>query len=390
MLERNTLPPQPGVAGAAAALARKSAYGANGGRGAAGGGFTQTLQTVQSGRSVTVDAGDTLIGMVRDVAKTKGQTLNGAQEFQLAQRLAQANGIGNANRIYTGQKIDLSALEPTLAALGTAGAGRGLPATTINLALTPVKPNLTAAAVLQNTVRMQTPAQMAMNRNAEVTMPRPVHSTVPASFDPSASLAHPVLVKTLDRAVAKGFIPPAEKEAVYDKILDMSQNHGFAPDDFARMTLMESDGMNPRASNQRCHGIIQFCDGPARGAASAGYAANPKAILDLSVHTQLSLVDKYFDDVGLKTQGPAGLEDLYLSVLNPASRAENKLNAPLNIPGPQARSLHVGSDSSAPITRQSIRQGLVQNAAARLGQMLPPSLRQQAQRAQQYVEDSLP
>ena len=390
MLERNTLPPQPGVSGAAAAFARKSAYGANGGRGAAGGGFTQTLQTVQSGRSVTVDAGDTLIGMVRDVAKTKGQTLNGAQEFQLAQRLAQANGIGNANRIYTGQKIDMSVLEPTLAALGTAGAGRGLPATVIHLAPAPANSNATAAAVLQNTVRMQTPAQMAMNRNAEVTMPRPVHSTVPASFDPSASLAHPVLVKTLDRAVAKGFIPPAEKEAVYDKILDMSQNHGFAPDDFARMTLMESDGMNPRASNQRCHGIIQFCDGPARGAASAGYAANPKAIQDLSVHTQLSLVDKYFDDVGLKTQGPAGLEDLYLSVLNPASRAENKLNAPLNIPGPQARSLHVGSDSSAPITRQSIRQGLVQNAAARLGQMLPPSLRQQAQRAQQYVEDSLP
>ncbi len=390
MLERNTLPPQPGLAGAAVALAHKSAYGANGGRGAAGGGFTQTLQTVQSGRSVTVDAGDTLIGMVRDVAKTKGQTLNGAQEFQLAQRLAQANGIGNANRIYTGQKIDMSVLEPTLAALGTAGAGRGLPATVIHLAPAPANSNATAAAVLQNTVRMQTPAQMAMNRNAEVTMPRPVHSTVPASFDPSASLAHPVLVKTLDRAVAKGFIPPAEKEAVYDKILDMSQNHGFAPDDFARMTLMESDGMNPRASNQRCHGIIQFCDGPARGAASAGYAANPKAILDLSVHTQLSLVDKYFDDVGLKTQGPAGLEDLYLSVLNPASRAENKLNAPLNIPGPQARSLHVGSDSSAPITRQSIRQGLVQNAAARLGQMLPPSLRQQAQRAQQYVEDSLP
>ena len=390
MLERNTLPPQPGVSGAAAALARKPAYGANGGRGAAGGGFTQTLHSVQSGRSVTVDAGDTLIGMVRDVAKTKGQTLNSAQEFQLAQRLAQANGIGNANRIYTGQKIDMSVLEPTLAALGTAGAGRGLPATVIHLAPAPANSNATAAAVLQNTVRMQTPVQMAMSRNSEATVPRPVHSTVPASFDPSASLAHPVLVKTLDRAVAKGFIPPAEKAAVYDKILDMSQNHGFAPDDFARMTLMESDGMNPRASNQRCHGIIQFCDGPARGAASAGYAANPKAILDLSVHKQLSLVDKYFDDVGLKTQGPAGLEDLYLSVLNPASRAENKLNAPLNIPGPQARSLHVGSDSSAPITRQSIRQGLVQNAAARLGQMLPPSLRQQAQRAQQYVEDSLP
>jgi hypothetical protein len=206
----------------------------------------------------------------------------------------------------------------------------------------------------------------------------------------AAGVAHPVLQQTLDRAVAKGFIPAAEKTAVYDKILQMADNHRFSPDDFARMTLMESDGMNPRASNQRCHGIIQFCDGPARGAASAGYGANPKAILDLSVHKQLSLVDKYFDDVGLKSQGPAGLEDLYLSVLNPASRAQSQINAPLNIGGQQARALHVGSDTSAPITRHSIRQGLLQNAAARLGQMLPTGLRVQAQRAQQYVENNLP
>ena len=390
MLERNTLPPQSGLAGTAVAAPRRSAHGVHAGRETAGGGFSQTMQTVQGAHSVTVDAGDTLIGMVRDFAKTKGQTLNASQEFQLAQQVAQANRIGNANRIYTGQRIDLSSLEPTLAALGTAGPGRGLPATAIQMAPAAISPNATAAAVLQNTARMLTPAQMAMSRSSEVKMPRQVQSTIPASFAPSADTDHPVLVKTLDRAVAKGFIPPAEKVAVYDKILDMSKNHGFEPDDFARMTLMESDGMNPRASNQRCHGIIQFCDGPARGAASAGFANNPKAILNLSVHKQLSLVDKYFEDVGLKTQGPAGLEDLYLSVLNPASRAENQLNAPLNIPGPQARSLHVGSDSAAPITRLSIRQGLVQNAAARLGQMLPPSLRIQAQRAQQYVEDSLP
>ena len=392
MLERNTLTPQSGVSGTAATSARQPALGAKPGQGAPGARFTQTMQSVQSARSVTVDAGDTLIGMIRDVAKAKGQTLNSAQEFQLAQQVAQANGIGNANRIYTGQKIDLAVLEPSLAAMATAGAGRGLPATAVFTPITPVAPvaTATAAAVLQNTVRMQTPVQMSMNRNAEATMPRPVRGTMPVSFSPTDDTDHPVLLKTLDRAVAKGFIPSAEKAAVYDKILDMSKNHGFEPDDFARMTLMESDGMNPRASNQRCHGIIQFCDGPARGAASAGYAANPKAILNLSVHKQLSLVDKHFEDVGLKTQGPAGLEDLYLSVLNPASRAENQLNAPLNIPGPQARSLHVGSDSSAPITRQSIRQGLLQNAALRLGQMLPPALRQQAQRAQQYVEDSLP
>jgi len=390
MLERNTLPPQSGLAGTAAAAPRRSAHGVHAGRETAGGGFSQTMQTVQGAHSVTVDAGDTLIGMVRDFAKTKGQTLNASQEFQLAQQVAQANRIGNANRIYTGQRIDLSSLEPTLAALGTAGPGRGLPATAIQMAPVAISPNATAAAVLQNTARMLTPAQMTMSRSSELNMPRQAQSTIPASFAPAADTDHPVLVRTLDRAVAKGFIPPAEKVAVYDKILDMSKNHGFEPDDFARMTLMESDGMNPRASNQRCHGIIQFCDGPARGAASAGFANNPKAILNLSVHKQLSLVDKYFEDVGLKTQGPAGLEDLYLSVLNPASRAENQLNAPLNIPGPQARSLHVGSDSAAPITRLSIRQGLVQNAAARLGQMLPPSLRVQAQRAQQYVEDSLP
>lgn len=389
MLERNTPIPQPSVAGATAAATRRGAYGANAGRTAAMGGFSQTLQTVQSSHSATVDAGDTLIGMVRDVAKAKGQSLTAGQELQLAQRVAQANGIGDANRIYTGQKIDLAVLEPALASLATAGPGRGLPATAIHMPVARANPTATAAAVLQNTVRMQTPAQMAMVRNAAPPLGA-LGGAVPATFSPGTSSEHPVLLKTLDRAVAKGFIPATEKAAVYDKILDMSRNHGFAPDDFARMTLMESDGMNPRASNQRCHGIIQFCDGPSRGAASAGYAANPKAILDLSVHKQLSLVDKYFEDVGLKNQGPAGLEDLYLSVLNPASRAQSKANAPLNIPGPQARSLHEKSDTSAPITRQSIRQGLLQNAAARLGQMLPPSLRQQAQRAQQYVEDSLP
>ena len=392
MLAYNALNSQAGPGGVVPAAAGRPGPRVPAGQKAQGGGFSQTLQRVQGAASTTVDAGDTLIGMVRDLAKSKGQSLTPVQEFQFAQQVAQANGIENANRIYTGQKIDLSVVEPALAALGNAGAGRGPTLAPVQTASTPLASpaRATAAAVLQSTVRLQTPAQMAWSRNAQASVTRPVQGTVPATYSPGAGLDHPVLVKTLDRAVAKGFIPPAEKVAVYDKILDMAKNHGFAPDDFARMTLMESDGMNPRASNQRCHGIIQFCDGPARGAASAGYGANPKAILDLSVHKQLGLVDKYFEDVGLKNQGPAGLEDLYLSVLNPASRAENHPNAPLNIPGQQARSLHVGSDTSAPITRQSIRQGLLQNAAARLGQMLPLSLRQQAQRVQQYVEDSLP
>jgi hypothetical protein len=209
---------------------------------------------------------------------------------------------------------------------------------------------------------------------------------IPATVSAANVVQNPVLQKTLDRAVAKGFIPPQERAAVYDKILGLSKEHNFVPDDFARMTLMESDGMNPRASNQRCHGIIQFCDGPARGAATAGYAKNPKAILNLSVHSQLDLVDKYFDEVGLKNKGPAGLEDLYLSVLNPASRAENSATRPLNIPGAQARDLHVGGDTDNPITRQSIRFGLLQNAAARLREIIPSRMRSGAQGAVAYAE----
>ncbi len=293
----------------------------------------------------TVSNGDTLIGMVRQQAASQGVALSAAQEFKLAQQVAASNGIENANCIFPGQQISMGALMPGVQTSQRLQAPTGVPA-----------PTPIAAAV--------SPAVVA-----------------PASPTPEAS-AHPVLDKTLERAVAKGFIPAQEKTAVYDKILQLASTHRFNPDDFARMTLMESDGMNPRASNQRCHGIIQFCDGPARGAASAGYAANPRAILDLSVQKQLALVDKYFEEVGLKNQGSNGLEDLYLSVLRPASRSEGQGSQALNIPGPQSSFLHVGRDTSAPITRQSIRQGLLQNATERLGQLLAPGApRQQAQRS---------
>ena len=280
----------------------------------------------------TVSTGDTLIGMVRQQAVNQGVTLSPAQEFRIAQRVASDNGIADPNCIFPGQHIKLNLQPPELQA-----AQRLTPAT------------LASSAV---------PAAIAVTAVAGM-----------ASTDST----HPVLDKTLARAVAKGFIPVQEKEAVYDKILQLASTHRFNPDDFARMTLMESDGMNPRASNQRCHGIIQFCDGAARGAASAGYATNPRAILDLSVHKQLSLVDKYFEEVGLKNQGVNGLEDLYLSVLRPASRSEGPASAALNIPGLQSSYLHVGRDTSAPITRQSIRQGLLQNASERLGQMFTPT-----------------
>ena len=405
-------------AASAAAPVPASASGSGSGSGSASGvgsnakAFSQVLQQAQ-GKSaapaasaqqhrdaVTVATGDTLIGLVRDQAQARGVQLSSNQEMRLAQQLASANGIGNADLVYPGQNIALSSIHADLQGLQTASLLRADAA--VQSAAAPFKqsvaPRAPAVPAARATPVAPAAPVAAALRNAplgyDVRSPQfssAAQAVAKASTAiPVAGAPHPVLQQTLDRAVAKGFIPAAEKTAVYDKILQMADNHRFSPDDFARMTLMESDGMNPRASNQRCHGIIQFCDGPARGAASAGYGANPKAILDLSVHKQLSLVDKYFDDVGLKSQGPAGLEDLYLSVLNPASRAQSQINAPLNIGGQQARALHVGSDTSAPITRHSIRQGLLQNAAARLGQMLPTGLRVQAQRAQQYVENNLP
>jgi hypothetical protein len=408
--QANATAPLLPAAGAAAPVPA-SASGSASGVGGSAKAFSQVLQQAQ-GKSalpaaaqqhlgaVTVATGDTLIGLVRDQAQARGVQLSGNQEMRLAQQLASANGIGNADLVFPGQNIALSSIHADLQGLQATSLRR--PDAAVQSAAAPFKPAVAprAAAVPAARATPVAPAApvAAALRNAplgyDVRSPQftPAAQAVAkaSTASPAAGAPHPVLQQTLDRAVAKGFIPAAEKTAVYDKILQMADNHRFAPDDFARMTLMESDGMNPRASNQRCHGIIQFCDGPARGAASAGYGANPRAILDLSVHKQLSLVDKYFDDVGLKSQGPAGLEDLYLSVLNPASRAQSQANAPLNIGGQQARALHVGSDTSAPITRQSIRQGLLQNAATRLGQMLPPTLRVQAQRAQQYVENNLP
>jgi len=328
--------------------------------------FAQTLSLVQQTGADrpsalrTVSAGDTLIGLVRQQAAAQGIALKPSQEMRLAQDLAHDNGIQNPNLIHTGQKISFNLLQSALQSIQN----------------TPSAPVAAMAPVPATPSAPSVPESALSNVSAVKFAPTPQTSD------------HPVLTKTLDRAVAKGFIPPAEKEAVYDKILQLASTHKFKPDDFARMTLMESDGMNPRASNQRCHGIIQFCDGPARGAATAGYAANPRAILDLSVHKQLGLVDKYFEEVGLKNQGPAGLEDLYLSVLKPAARSETQAAASLNISGAQSNYLHVGRDTSAPITRQSIRQGLLQNAADRLGQIFAPAPRLQAMRASKYSDNA--
>jgi hypothetical protein len=99
-----------------------------------------------------------------------------------------------------------------------------------------------------------------------------------------------------------------------------------------------------------------------------GLKNNPRAILGMGLLQQLDLVDRYFSQAGLATQGQKlGLDDLYLTVLTPAARQETRPDAPLPIAGPQARLLHVGGDTRQPITRNSILAGLHSMTDALLG-----------------------
>jgi LysM repeat protein len=178
------------------------------------------------------------------------------------------------------------------------------------------------------------------------------------------------LQKTLERATSKGYIKPEELNEINTKIKVMAESFNFQPDDFAKVVLMESDGFNPRASNGSCHGIIQFCDGKDRGAASIGLSDQAEKILELSVIDQLDLVAQYFEDTELRSYGPASIDDLYLTVLSPAARFVANKNVPLPISGKQAKVLHVGGSVDAPITRSSIINGLSKHAWAKLSGFL--------------------
>jgi hypothetical protein len=310
--------------------------------------------------STEVKVGQTLSGIVRDQMASKGVTLSSNDALRLSQIVAKANNIQNPNLIHPGLRINLDSL---------------------NLSLAQAQASSTAVAA---SAAYQSGALALQSKSAA--LGATVHVQQVSRTDQGA---FPVLEKTLDRAVDKGFIPAQDKQAVMSKILQLSQQHRFSPDDFARLTLMESDGMNPKATNNRCHGIIQFCEGPDRGAASAGFGSNPKAILSHSVLQQLDLVDKYFDDTGLKNFGPAGLDDLYLTVLTPAARNETRPNVALSIPGPQAAYLHVNRDTRAPITRNSILAGLYQNASDRLGgDVMGQRNTPQANRISAYAEQA--
>ena len=336
--------------------------------------------------SVNVQAGQTLSGIVRDQMAARGVNISSSEALRLSQTVAQSNKLQNANLIYPGQKINLDSLNLTLAqnqmanrAVASSGANAN---TNMNGAFV-----ASASKALPNS---PTNINGGANINSGSNRQSAVNSTTQLQLLSRVDQGgNPVLEKTLNRAVDKGFIPAQDKQAVMNKIIQLSQQHRFAPDDFARLSLMESDGLNPKANNGKCFGIIQFCDGPDRGAASVGYAANPKAIMGRSALDQLDMVGKYFEDTGLKSYGPVGLDDLYLTVLTPAARNETRPNAALNIPGPQAAFLHVNRDTRAPITRNSILAGLHQNANERLGVEVAQRPSLQAARISAYAEQAV-
>lgn len=277
-------------------------------------GATAGLTAGSADKAVTVKQGDTLLGLTRGYLGQSANQFSASQLYNMAKNVARDSGIQNPDKIVPGQTVNLSSLS-TLAALK---------------------------------LRQPVVENVQMNTSA-------------------STVATPVLDKTLARAVSKGYVSNAQEGAVREKILTLSARHNFSPDDFANMTLMESDGMNPRASNGNCHGIIQFCDGANRGAASAGMGSNPKAILSKSVLEQLDMVDRYFDETRLKDHA-GSLDNLYLTVLTPAARSETRPDAPLNISGRQASHLYEGRDQNGVITRNSIIAGLKQNARARLAE----------------------
>lgn len=325
--------------------------GAGSGAGRSGD-FQQALVQVTRPLSVQAQEGDTLIGLIKTQFRHHRQPLTESQALQLAQQVAASNGIRNPDLIHPGQIIDLRDLK-------------------LNAAL----PMAAAGPLELNARQSQDIWQLSQPRSPMLTASALAARAAQWGLPSSSSEGHAVLDRTLARAVDKGFVQASEVSAVKNKILALADRYNFQPDDFARLTLMESGGMNPQATNGNCHGIIQFCDGPNRGAASVGLKDNPRAILGMGLLQQLDLVDRYFAQAGLRVKGPpVGLDDLYLTVLTPAARQETRPDAPLPIAGPQARYLHIGQDTRNPITRNSILSGLHQLTQNLLGQL--PSLPQ--------------
>ena len=296
-----------------------------------------------------VKKGDTLSHIAVHVLKKNKEKVTPEAINLMVNNIALRNKIKNPDLIFPGQKIVLEFKEEVPSDLNTVVKGsENTQSQALSIGEKGDSGNLSLA---RNRIKKN---QLELG---------PVYAQ--ESKQPNRE-SHFLLEKTLERAAVKGYIPTEELAAVKEKIQLMADSFKFSPDDFAKVVLMESDGFNPKASNGRCHGIIQFCDGDDRGAASIGLSHQPEKILELGVFDQLDLVAQYFEDTELKSFGPASIDDLYLTILSPAARLVTNINDPLPIAGRQARVLHVGGIAEGPITRASIKRGLVQHASEKL------------------------
>ncbi len=308
-----------------------------------------------------IQPGDTLTAIVRTHLQSAGVEPSARDILQGIGLLAVSNGIADPDRIYAGHSLDLRSLQSLKRADNETRS--------VMTSASPNAQQILAARVerVQSAVRASTGAA---DRPASAAQFLTSGNSARGTAEGRGPFGQ--LEKTLDRAVARGFIEPTERGPVRDRVVALAQKYRFSPDDFATVALMESDGFNPRASNGRCHGIIQFCEGSGRGAASVGLQNRAREILDRPVLEQIELVDRYFADVGLKeSSSPVGLVDLYLSVLTPAARATRQADAALPVGGVQAKALHVSGERDRPITRNSILSGLQAHARAKLAEWAP-------------------
>lgn len=333
---------------------------ASGSRNGGAVGFRELLRSVgtlspmrsdQTASDYVIASGDTLSEIARRQLVESGRPVNGATIAREVERIARDNNIADPDRIFAGATVRLAA--PSVQAVGSSNSRAP-------------EPPYSQAPRLQSTSQPQLQRNEALAFNvgaiqagssAQAPVPPP-HATSRASF--------PQLERTLDRAVERGYLSSGERQPVHDRIVQLSRKYQFSPDDFATVALMESDGLNPKATNGRCHGIIQFCEGAGRGAASVGMQGRAADITDMNVLQQLELVDRYFQDTRLGESGAVSLVDLYLTVLTPAARAERRADVPLDIAGRQAKVLYPEGDRNQPITRTSLVSGLVNHARSQL------------------------